>query len=142
MSRAPTAPDALRIGQVAGRARVGVETIRFYERQGLLDEPPRTGSGYRQYPHEVVDRLRFIQRAKALGFSLSEVKELISLRLDAAMGAGEVRSRALGKITEIERKVLDLQRMKGALVDLVEACDGSSSPEGCPILTALEGEGP
>ncbi|MEX2541441.1 MAG: MerR family transcriptional regulator [Trueperaceae bacterium] len=138
----------LKIGQVARQAGLGVETVRFYERQGLLEEPPRTDAGYRQYPTETVSRLRFIQRAKALGFSLAEIKELISLRLDfpadadADADAGEVRSRAQGKIDEIEAKIGDLRRMKSALVKLVSACDGASSTDYCPILTALEGDIP
>lgn len=132
----------LKIGQVAERAGVGVETLRFYERHGLVDEPPRTESGYRQYPQETVARLRFIRRAKSLGFSLHEIRELISLRLDSAASLGEVRSRAQAKIGEIEEKVSDLQRMSQALARLVDSCDGSGSLDGCPIITALESEEP
>jgi MerR family copper efflux transcriptional regulator len=128
----------LKIGQVAERAGVGVETVRFYERHGLVDEPPRTESGYRQYSEEAVARLRFIRRTKSLGFSLHEIRELISLRLDAATDVGEVRWRAQAKIGEIEEKVVDLQRMRQALERLVESCDGSGALDACPILRALD----
>lgn len=134
--------EALRIGQVAELAGLGVETVRFYERQGLIEEPPRTASGYRQYPQESVARLRFIQRAKVLGFSLSEIQELISLRLDSPVGSAEVRSRARAKIEEIDEKIRDLKRMNGALTELVDACDGAASTDDCPILKALEGDEP
>jgi MerR family copper efflux transcriptional regulator len=132
----------LKIGQVAERAQVGVETVRFYERHGLVDEPPRTESGYRQYSEEAVSRLRFIRRAKSLGFSLHEIRELISLRLDTATDVGEVRWRAQAKIGEIEEKVVDLRRMRQALERLVESCDGSGALDGCPIIGALEADEP
>ena len=130
----------LRIGEVAERAGVGVETVRFYERRGLLDEPPRSASGYRQYPAETVSKLRFIKRAKDLGFSLSEVNDLITLRLDSAVSAGEIKSRAKAKITHIEEKLRDLERVRDALLHLVQTCDGTSSTTGCPILIALDSE--
>jgi MerR family copper efflux transcriptional regulator len=138
----PAAVDgaSLRIGQAARRGGVGVETVRFYERQGLLDQPPRSDSGYRQYPQEVVSRLRFIQRAKDLGFSLAEIKELISLRLDSTTSAGEVRSRSEAKIADIDERVRDLLRMRGALERLVSSCDAAGSIGDCPILTALDGD--
>lgn len=132
--------NALKIGQVAQRAGVGVETVRFYERQGLIDEPPRSTSGYRQYPEDTVTKLRFIKRAKDLGFSLSEVNEMISLRLDSTASASQVRSRAEAKIADIEEKLRDLQRVREALQDLVQSCDGASSTAACPILIALDDE--
>src|SRR6266852_273541 len=88
----------LTIGQVARQAGVGVETVRFYERQGLLEEPSRRESGYRQYPEDVVARLRFIRRAKELGFSLKEIAELIALRLDPATMCSDIKERAEAKI--------------------------------------------
>src|SRR5919199_5139981 len=93
---------ALTIGQIARRAGVGVETVRFYERQGLLEEPARKESGYRQYPEDVVARLRFIKRAKELGFSLKEIKELLALRVDPATTCAEVKARAQAKVADIE----------------------------------------
>lgn len=134
------AAKPLKIGQIAQRARVGIETVRFYERQGLIEEPPRTASGYRQYPEDTVARLRFIRRAKDLGFTLSEIKELISLRLDSTTSVGDIRSRAETKITDIEEKLRDLLKMKTALVQLVQACDGTAQVSECPILSALEQE--
>ncbi|MDK1031917.1 MAG: heavy metal-responsive transcriptional regulator, partial [Planctomycetia bacterium] len=114
----------LTIGKVAHHAGVGVETIRFYEREGLIEEPPRRQSGYRQYPEEAVSRIRFIRRAKELGFSLKEIKELLSLRASPRARCADVRKRAEAKINDIEQKVRTLQRMKKALVKLTVACSG------------------
>jgi MerR family transcriptional regulator, copper efflux regulator len=129
--------ESLTIGQVARGADVGVETIRFYERQGLIPEPPRTNSGYREYPAETVDRLRFIQRAKELGFSLREIEELISLRLDEGARAADVRARAEAKLQDIEEKIHDLQRMRDTLLELTRACMAEGTTDECPILRAL-----
>src|SRR5215469_14163370 len=104
--------NLLTIGQLARRAGVGIETVRFYERQGLLAEPARRASGYRQYTEDVVTRLRFIRRAKELGFSLREIAELIALRLDPTKTCGDVRRRAKAKVADIEAKIRDLERMK------------------------------
>src|SRR5438874_8589747 len=114
----------LSIGQVARRAGVGVETVRFYEREGLLQEPARKESGYRQYPEGVVARLRFIKRAKELGFSLREIKELMALRFDPATTCADVKRRAEAKITDIEIKIRHLERMRKALLKLVASCNG------------------
>ena len=130
---------AMTIGQVAREAGVGVETVRFYEREGLVEQPPRPSSGRRQYPEDVILRLQFIRRAQKLGFSLKEIEELISLRLDPSASRGEVKERAENKIQDIEEKVRDLQRMKDALVRLVGACDGEGSTSECPILESLAG---
>ncbi len=131
----------LTIGQVARQADVGVETVRFYERQGLLNEPPRRESGYRQYPEDVVARLRFIKRAKELGFSLKEIKELLTLRVDPTMTCAEVRSKAQAKIADVEEKIQALQKIKKALVKLTTVCRGRGPTSECPILEALEKEG-
>ena len=129
---------AMTIGQVARQAGVGVETVRFYERTGLLTAPPRRASGYRQYAQEAVTRLQFIRRAKELGFSLKEITELLCLRVDPETTCGEVKQRAEAKIADIEAKLRDLQRMKEALATLVAACSGSGPTSQCPILDALE----
>jgi MerR family copper efflux transcriptional regulator len=131
----------LTIGQVAQKAGVGVETVRFYERQGLLEEPARKESGYRQYPEDVVARLRFIKRAKELGFSLKEIKELLALRVDPATTCREVKKQAQAKIADVEGKIRSLLRMKEALVELTRACRGRGPTSECPILDALEKEG-
>jgi MerR family mercuric resistance operon transcriptional regulator len=129
---------ALSIGQAARQTGVGVETVRFYERRGLLEKPPRKESGYRQYPVEAILRLRFIKKAKEVGFSLKEIKELLSLRLDATATCEDVKSRAEAKILDIEQKIQGLQKMKQALTDLTAACDGQGSASECPILQMLE----
>lgn len=131
--------SGMTIGKVAQRAGVGVETVRFYEREGLIEQPPNAGSGWRQYPEGVVSRLRFIRRAQALGFSLREIEELISLRLNPSADSAEVKARAEAKIGEVERKIRDLQGMKDALVRLVGACSGEGSVQECPILETLDG---
>ena len=129
---------SLTIGQLARRAGVGVETVRFYEREGLLKEPARRPSGYRQYDEGVVDRLRFIRRAKQLGFTLNEIKELLSLRIDPSTTCADVKSRAEAKLDDIAAKIRTLQRMKRALVKLTKACSGRGAASECPILEALD----
>jgi MerR family transcriptional regulator, copper efflux regulator len=130
--------DSLTIGKVAKRAGVGVETLRFYQRKGLIDEPPRRDSGYRQYPADAVDRVRFVKRAKELGFSLREIKDLMALRIAPGAACTRVRKRAETKISDIDDKIRSLQRMKQSLQKLVVACAGKGSVSKCPILDALE----
>jgi len=130
----------LTIGQIARRAGVGVETVRFYEREGLLEEPDRRESGYRQYTEEVIFRLRFIRRAKELGFTLKEIRELMAFRRDPSATRADVRQQAKAKIADIEAKIRDLQRMKEALVKLTASCRGHGPASGCPILEALDGQ--
>ena len=128
----------LSIGQVARESGVGVETVRFYERQGLMGEPERKASGYRQYDPEAVSVLRFIRRAKALGFTLKEIKGLLALRFDAAAKRSDVRRQAGAKLADIEEKIRDLQRMRDALLRLVDICHGDGPAKGCPTLEALD----
>ena len=130
---------SLTIGDVARQAGIGVETVRFYERQGLLEEPQRRASGYRQYDDEAVAVLRFIRRAKELGFTLKEIKGLLALRLDASATRTEVRQQAKAKVTDIEARIADLQRMRDVLLKLVQKCHGDGAATGCPILEALQG---
>ena len=111
----------LTIGQLAKQAEVGVETVRFYERRGLLDEPPRRKSGYRQYAWDTVARLQFIRRAKELGFSLKEIGELLCLRVDPKTTCDEVKKQAAAKIADIDAKLQDLRKMKATLVKLEAA---------------------
>ncbi len=131
--------ESLTIGKVARLAEVGVETIRFYEREGLIAEPSRRESGYREYPQETVRHLRFIKRAKDLGFTLKEIKELLELRIEPSTTCGNVRERAEAKIEDIEKRIRTLQRMRKALAKLTMACRGKGSVSDCPILEALEG---
>ncbi len=130
----------LTIGQVAKAAGIGVETVRFYERRGLFDPPPRRPSGYRQFPETVIHRLRFIRRAKELGFSLKEIRELLNLRLDPDATCADIKGRAQEKIDAISEKEKTLRRMKRSLGKLLAACDGQAtlSADECPILEALE----
>lgn len=130
----------LTIGQVAKGAGVGVETVRFYEREGLIDKPARRPSGYRQYELEVVRRIHFIQHAKELGFSLKEVSELLSLRVAPDGTCAAVRDHALSKIHDIDAKIAALGGMRRALVRLSETCGGPGPASECPILEALDQE--
>ena len=133
--------ETMKIGQLARRGGVGVETVRFYERRGLIDEPPRRASGYRQYAPETVSRLRFIRRAKELGFSLGEIKELLDLRVSEETPSAEVKRTALAKIADLEEKIATLKRMKRALQKITTACSGKGPAGPCPILDALESSG-
>jgi len=130
--------SALTIGKVARQAGVGVETVRFYERQGVIDEPPRRVSGYRQYPPETVARIRFVRRAKELGFTLKEIKELLLLRASTSSRCADVRQRAQVKVEDIRQRIRDLQKMENALKRLMAACSGRGPVTECPILEALE----
>jgi Hg(II)-responsive transcriptional regulator len=129
----------MRIGQVAREAGVNIETLRYYERRGLLDEPDRTGAGYREYPSEAVRLIRFIKRAQELGFTLHEVEELLRLREDRTTTCAEVRETARDKIADIDRKVESLLAVKHALAVLVRSCARSGRARQCPILEALDG---
>jgi len=122
---------------VAKKASVGVETIRFYERGGLIDEPPRRPSGYRQYPPSVVPRLRFIRAAKDLGFTLPEIRELLALRVESQARCGDVKRLAAAKIADIEARIASLRRMLQALTKLAKSCDEGKPTSECPILEAL-----
>lgn len=132
----------LTIGQLARRAHVNVETVRYYERRGLIPEPPRRESGYRQYSQDVAARMEFIKCAKEVGFSLKEVSELLSLRAGPDATCGDVKKRAEVKVANIEEKVRDLERMKNALLELIAACEGRGPTSACPILEALNNKWP
>jgi len=125
----------LTIGRVAKLARVNVETIRYYQRRGLIAEPDKPHMGYRRYPMEMVKRLRFIKRAQALGFSLEEVSGLLGL--EEACACAETRALAAHKVDLIDRKLADLAAMRTALADLVHQCDAGEPAEGCPIIQVL-----
>src|SRR5690348_5912264 len=115
---------SLTIGRLAREAGVNLETVRYYERRGLLSKPPRSASGYRLFPAEAARRLRFIQRAQELGFSLGEIRELLSLRMSASARSTDVRKRAEAKIADIEAKIRSLDSMKRTLRKLTNACEG------------------
>lgn len=126
------------IGAIAKRAGVGVDTVRYYERAGLLEPRERLASGYRRYTNDEVARLRFIRRAQALGFSLKEIHELLSLskRRDVA----RVKRTAEAKLKDIDARIAELQRVRGGLAALVHACPGHGGAGDCPILRALGAE--
>ena len=132
--------DTLTIGRVAKEAAVGVETIRFYEREGLIANPPRLSSGYRAYPPETVARIRFIRTAKDLGFSLKEIRELLSMRVDPIGSCSEVRAMAESKITDVEERIRVLQNIRLSLERLVTACEERQPTSECPILDCIEKE--
>ncbi len=129
--------SGLTIGQVARRAGVGVETVRYYSRRGLVAEPPRPASGYRRYPPSVVGRIRFIKRAQALGFTLQEIGELLTL---GDRQCRPVRDRAAAKMRQIEDQIRDLGRLHASLEALVAACDTGRTDAPCAIVEALSQE--
>jgi len=130
----------LKIGEVAGRGGVNLQTIRYYEREKLLPEPPRLASGYRIYPDQTVQRVRFIKRAQEIGFTLAEIRGLLAIRVDADRDSAEVRALAQAKITDIEEKIKTLQRMKTALGRITQRCSGCGPASECPILESIDSD--
>ena len=130
----------LKIGELAKLTDTNNETLRFYESKGLLEEPRRTESGYRLYTDQQVDRVRFIVRAKRMGFSLKEISELLSLQVDRQQSTcGEVKELAESKLAAIDEKIAELEKMRAALQQITEACQGGEAPAVyCTILNALE----
>ena len=126
------------IGELANLAGVGVETVRYYEREGLIEQPRRRGRTFRKYPAETIARIRFIRAAKDLGFSLKEVGELLALRVDPRRNCTDVQQKAFAKIADIDAKLASLRGMRDALTKLADACDGEGAVGDCPILDALE----
>jgi Zn(II)-responsive transcriptional regulator len=129
----------LTIGELARACDTRPDTIRYYERERLLPRPMRAPSRFRLYAADAVARLRFIRQAKALGFSLGEIRELLALRVDRTKTCGDVRTRARAKIAEIDARIDDLARMKAALDRLAATCAGTGPTSECPLLDALEG---
>src|SRR5438034_522066 len=132
--------EQLTIGRLAQVGGVNLETIRYYEREGLLPRPPRTRSGYRVFPRDAARRLRFIKRAQELGFSLNEIGELLALRIKPGAKQTDMRMRAQAKIADIEQKIRTLQAMKKTLRQLAERCDGCGPLAECPILERFDEE--
>lgn len=125
----------LTIGRVATEADVHVETIRYYQRLGLVDEPARPLGGIRRYDVQTVARLRFIKRAQQLGFSLDEVRSLLALQ--DGQNCRETRALAEKKLTTIEARLADLRRMQKMLKALIAECDSGKRPRACPIIATL-----
>lgn len=130
--------EKLTISRLARLGGVNLETIRYYEREGLLPRPPRTRSGYRIFPTDTARRLRFIKRAQQLGFSLTEIRELLTLRLKPGTKRDQIRARAEAKISDIEQKIQTLAAMKRALAQLTTQCSGCGPITECPILESLD----
>jgi len=128
------------IGEAAKRAGVNIETLRYYERRGLVPPPPRSHSNYRLYPNESVRLVRFVKRAQDLGFTLNEIMELLAFRNGVDASCGDVREQALAKIRDIDDKMRALQAMRGALSELVDRCPGRGPIGGCPIIETLDPE--
>ncbi len=126
------------IGLVAQRSGVGVETVRFYQRRGLIQEPPTPAKGFRVYPEETIKRIRFIRRAKDLGFTLEEISGLLELKVEPAQNCASVKAYALDKIALIEEKIRSLDGIRQQLTRLTEACDDGMPTSECAILEALQ----
>jgi MerR family mercuric resistance operon transcriptional regulator len=124
------------IGGLARRAGVNVETIRYYERVGLMRPPPRTAGGYRVYGEDDATRLLFIRRARELGFTLDQVRDLLRLADDREHSCAEARGLAVAHLADVRAKLADLRRMERVLEQMVAGCADGSLPE-CPILEAL-----
>ena len=126
------------IGEVAKLSEVNIQTIRFYERKGIVLPDARSDSGYRQYTDDAVRRVRFIKHAQEIGFSLREISDLLALRVDDDTACAEVRSRAEEKLSDVEQKIRKLKQVKQALKGLVAQCDIGKTVSDCPILEALD----
>lgn len=132
--------STFKIGEVARRANVNKETVRYYEKRNLIPKPDRRRSGYRIFTQRHIDQIKFIKRAQELGFTLSEIKELLELRIDENTTCSEVKSEAEEKYEDVLEKIEDLQLIKTTLIDLIDSCTGEGPKGDCPIFKALEGE--
>jgi Hg(II)-responsive transcriptional regulator len=129
-----------KIGKAAELAGVNKETIRYYERRNLIPEPDRMESGYRLFSKRHIDRIRFIKRAQELGFTLSEIQDLLNLIMDEHTTCSEIKQEAEMKYRDVVQKIKDLQRIKQTLTELIDSCSGSGPKGDCPILDALEAD--
>lgn len=130
----------MQIGQLADRSGVPIDTVRYYERHGILPQPQRQPSGYRRYGVDDVARLRFVRRAKGLGFTLTEIRDLLALSSRPADDMAGLKAAANVKLADVEHKLAELTRIRDGLHALVEACPGHGTLERCPILAALSEE--
>ena len=131
----------LKIGEVAERSGVNLQTILYYERQKLLPEPQRLPSGYRMFPEQTVSRIRFIKRAQELGFSLAEIGDLLSIQVDPNKECAKVKRLAEAKLADIEEKIRTLKAMKHVLSELTKLCPGQGPSSECPILESIDAKG-
>jgi len=127
------------IGKLALAAGVGVETIRFYERKGIIKRPPKNEGGFRHYPNEEAARIRFVKRAQELGFTLREVKELLEIQSKRKITGGQVKVKAEEKVAEIRQKISDLKQMEQSLLRLAEVCGkGEQAIRECKVFDCFE----
>lgn len=132
-----SAQNGMTAGELARRAKVNVETLRYYERRGILGRPRRSRAGWRRYDSSSLRTVLFVKRAQGLGFSLDEIADLLALKASSSAGAcARVRQRAVAKVEELDAKLKDLSKMRSALVGLAKRCAPDGSAE-CPLLTAL-----
>jgi MerR family mercuric resistance operon transcriptional regulator len=127
----------MRTHEIADRVGVNAQTLRHYERRGLLAEPPRSPSGYRDYPVSAVRVLRFVKRAQELGFTLAKVEELLSLADGGPRSCDQARTLARSHVAELDRKIADLQQMRASLGELVATCERPRADRSCPLLEAI-----
>jgi len=132
--------DGFTIGQVAKQANVNIETLRYYERRGLIPRPRRTVANYRVYSSDNLRRVKFIKQAQGLGFSLQEIKKLLALRATPRARCADVRTYAAYKIEDIDEKIRSLARMRKTLERLIAECSGDGPVTQCPILESLDSE--
>ena len=130
--------NVLTIGKLAARGGVNIQTVRYYERRGLIPKPKRSLAGYRLYDEEAIKRLGFVRKAQLLGFSLHEIDELLALRMQPGTSCADIRQKANQKIAAVDEKLSELSRIRTALVKLAGACRGRGPTSECPILEALD----
>jgi len=129
--------EKLSIGELAMQANVNIETIRYYERRGLISEPPRNKSGHRQYTVAAVRRTDFIKRCQTLGFSLKEIEEILELRITPESSCANMKSRVTEKLMDVDKKINELVQIRDALSRLLKKCTGQGPIDNCPILGEL-----
>ena len=129
--------EKLSIGELAKKANVNIETIRYYERRGLISEPPRNKSGHRQYSQEAVKRADFIKKCQRLGFSLKEIEEILELRITPKSTCADMKTRVTEKLTDVDQKIQELVHIRDALNRLLKKCTGKGPIGRCPILEEL-----
>lgn len=132
--------NTYKIGEVAQKAGVNKETVRYYEKRELITKPDRRRSGYRIFTRRQIDEISFIKRAQQLGFTLSEIKEMMALRVNSDISSNEVRSKAEEKFQDVVEKIEDLKRIKKVLSNLIDTCKTNDQSDSCIILNALEGK--
>ncbi|GAD83342.1 MerR family transcriptional regulator [Nocardia asteroides NBRC 15531] len=130
----------MRTGELAAQAGVNAQTLRYYERRGLLARPPRSAAGYRSYPVEAVVTVRFVKRAQDLGFTLDEIEELLQLADGGPADCDAARALAQDRATQLAQRIADLQRMQRSLAELITTCELPRDQRRCPILTSLNEE--